>query len=260
MLGSLTGSQICFSDFSLLFDIKYSSLMAIVDCSFGRIGNVTILKKGKSDLISDDDTVNQQASTVMTKAISFPEGNVAVFLSWARQHFSAADSNSYLSCKNQMVLGCIAESAVMRKAASLAFSNKKRSTVTGDIIECLGKSMSTQNRDKGKAPMQSAKASWDRYAVKVFVEGAMEQINNGERKGTSLTKKGWDVVAKTNQDGNSIEKCLEIVHQLPEYFNDKDVFYKCLTVLRDKEIREWFIRLKTPWEQIAFLGGLIRDM
>ncbi|MCH90202.1 ATP-dependent (S)-NAD(P)H-hydrate dehydratase, partial [Trifolium medium] len=42
---------------------------------------------------------------------------------------------------NPAVLGSIAGSAMMRKAASLAFSNKKRSTVTGDIIECLGKSL-----------------------------------------------------------------------------------------------------------------------
>lgn len=93
--------------------------------------------------------------------------SVAVFLSWARQHTVAADPNSNIrlayiphglvfyypslnisytlhyifcsSCKNPTVLGCIAGSALMRKAASLAFSNKKRSTVTGDIIECLGK-------------------------------------------------------------------------------------------------------------------------
>lgn len=45
----------------------------------------------------------------------------------------------YISCKNPTILGCIAGSALMRKAASLAFLNKKRSTVTGDIIDCLGK-------------------------------------------------------------------------------------------------------------------------
>ncbi|KAH1200709.1 ATP-dependent (S)-NAD(P)H-hydrate dehydratase [Glycine soja] len=89
-----------------------------------QIGGVTILSKGNSDLISDGDT-----------------GSVAVFLSWARQHILAADSNSNLSCKNPIVLGCIAGSAILRKAASLAFSNKKRSTVTGDIIECLGRSL-----------------------------------------------------------------------------------------------------------------------
>ncbi|KAK7301911.1 hypothetical protein RJT34_12788 [Clitoria ternatea] len=38
--------------------------------------------------------------------------------------------------------------------------------------------MSMANRDKGKAPMQSVKASWDRYAVKVF------QRNHVEKDGT----------------------------------------------------------------------------
>ncbi|QHO15357.1 ATP-dependent (S)-NAD(P)H-hydrate dehydratase [Arachis hypogaea] len=68
-------------------------------------------------------------------------GSVAVFLSWARQHIIAADPNSNLSCKNSAVLGCVAGSAMMRKAASLAFCHKKRSTVTGDIIECVGESL-----------------------------------------------------------------------------------------------------------------------
>ncbi|RDX81774.1 ATP-dependent (S)-NAD(P)H-hydrate dehydratase, partial [Mucuna pruriens] len=76
-----------------------------------QIGNVTILKKVKSDLISDGDT-----DVVVAKVISFLEGN----------------------CKNGAVLGCIAGSAMVRKAVSLAFSNKKRSPVTVDIIGCLG--------------------------------------------------------------------------------------------------------------------------
>ncbi|XP_027330196.1 ATP-dependent (S)-NAD(P)H-hydrate dehydratase-like [Abrus precatorius] len=110
-----------------------------------RIGNVTILKKGKSDLISDGDTVKSVSIYGSPRRCGgqgdILSGSVAVFLSWARQHFSAADQNSNLSCKNPAVLGCVAGSAMMRKAASLAFSNKKRSTVTGDIIECLGKSL-----------------------------------------------------------------------------------------------------------------------
>ncbi|XP_028773956.1 ATP-dependent (S)-NAD(P)H-hydrate dehydratase [Neltuma alba] len=68
-------------------------------------------------------------------------GSVAVFLSWSRQHVQTAGENPNLSCKNPTVLGCIAGSALMRKAASLAFLSKKRSTVTGDIIDCLGKSL-----------------------------------------------------------------------------------------------------------------------
>lgn len=40
---------------------------------------------------------------------------------------------------NPTIVGCIAASAILRKAASLAFQDKKRSTLTSDIIECLGR-------------------------------------------------------------------------------------------------------------------------
>ncbi|XP_019419165.1 PREDICTED: ATP-dependent (S)-NAD(P)H-hydrate dehydratase isoform X1 [Lupinus angustifolius] len=108
-----------------------------------QIGGVTVLKKGKSDLISDGATVKSVSIYGSLRRCGgqgdILSGSVAVFLSWARQ--AASDPNSNLSSKNPTVLGCIAGSAILRKAASLAFSNKKRSTVTGDIIECLGKSV-----------------------------------------------------------------------------------------------------------------------
>ncbi|KAL4380453.1 ATP-dependent (S)-NAD(P)H-hydrate dehydratase isoform X2 [Arachis hypogaea] len=88
-----------------------------------KIGGVTILKKGKSDLISDGDTVK----------------SVSIYGS-PRRCGGQGDVLSG-SCKNPAVLGCVAGSAMMRKAASLAFCHKKRSTVTGDIIECLGESL-----------------------------------------------------------------------------------------------------------------------
>ncbi|XP_020976229.1 ATP-dependent (S)-NAD(P)H-hydrate dehydratase isoform X2 [Arachis ipaensis] len=88
-----------------------------------KIGGVTILKKGKSDLISDGDTVK----------------SVSIYGS-PRRCGGQGDILSG-SCKNPAVLGCVAGSAMMRKAASLAFCHKKRSTVTGDIIECLGESL-----------------------------------------------------------------------------------------------------------------------
>jgi ATP-dependent NAD(P)H-hydrate dehydratase len=37
-----------------------------------------------------------------------------------------------------MILGCIAGSLLLRKAASLGFEKNKRSTVTTDIIDFLG--------------------------------------------------------------------------------------------------------------------------
>ncbi|XP_047153168.1 ATP-dependent (S)-NAD(P)H-hydrate dehydratase isoform X1 [Vigna umbellata] len=110
-----------------------------------KIGGVTILRKGNSDLVSDGDTVKSVSIYGSPRRCGgqgdILSGSVAVFLSWARQHILAADSNSNLSCKNPTVLGCIAGSAILRKAASLAFLKKKRSTVTGDIIECLGQSL-----------------------------------------------------------------------------------------------------------------------
>ncbi|KAK0608499.1 hypothetical protein LWI29_031640 [Acer saccharum] len=103
-----------------------------------RIGGVTILQKGKSDLISDGDTVKSVSIYGSPRRCGgqgdILSGSVAVFLSWAR-----AKEKSTIS--NPTVSGCIAASALLRKAASLAFENKKRSTLTSDIIECLGRSL-----------------------------------------------------------------------------------------------------------------------
>lgn len=64
---------------------------------------------------------------------------MAVFVSWARRLILGPDGELMnISPRNPTVLGCIAGSALLRKAASLAFNDKKRSTLTGDIIECLG--------------------------------------------------------------------------------------------------------------------------
>ncbi|KAL9325508.1 hypothetical protein ACSQ67_006153 [Phaseolus vulgaris] len=124
-----------------------------------QIGGVTILRKGNSDLISDGNSVQAvsiygsprrcggQGDILSGRQVLFfcfkilvcyMFWRVGVFLSWARKHILSADSKSHLSNKNPTVLGCIAGSTILRKAASLAFLKKKRSTVTGDIIECLG--------------------------------------------------------------------------------------------------------------------------
>ncbi|KAB1214240.1 ATP-dependent (S)-NAD(P)H-hydrate dehydratase [Morella rubra] len=120
------------------------------------IGGVTILRKGKSDLISDGETVKSvsiygsprrcggQGDILSGRQVSiydFLLKHVAVFVSWARERLSAAEGDSSISKINPTILGSIAGSALLRKAASLAFQNKKRSTLTGDIIEHLGRSL-----------------------------------------------------------------------------------------------------------------------
>ncbi|XP_061994790.1 ATP-dependent (S)-NAD(P)H-hydrate dehydratase [Rosa rugosa] len=108
-----------------------------------RIGGVTILRKGKADLISDGETVESVSIYGSPRRCGgqgdILSGSVAVFLSWARQ--IVTDENLSISSRNPTMLGCIAGSTLMRKAASLAFENKKRSTLTTDIIECLGRSL-----------------------------------------------------------------------------------------------------------------------
>ncbi|KAL1358488.1 hypothetical protein AAHE18_04G036500 [Arachis hypogaea] len=71
-----------------------------------KIGGVTILKKGKSDLISDGDTVKSVSIYGSPRRCGGQgdvlSGSVAVFLSWARQHIIAADPNSNLIVKIQL--------------------------------------------------------------------------------------------------------------------------------------------------------------
>ncbi|XP_026378592.1 ATP-dependent (S)-NAD(P)H-hydrate dehydratase-like [Papaver somniferum] len=109
------------------------------------IGGTTVLRKGKSDLISDGVTVNVVSIFGSPRRCGgqgdILSGSVAVFSSWARQCISVAESDSSTSRVNPMVLGCIAASALLRKAASMAFQDKKRATLTTDIIEYLGRSL-----------------------------------------------------------------------------------------------------------------------
>ncbi|KAL5541642.1 hypothetical protein UlMin_009352 [Ulmus minor] len=109
------------------------------------IGGVTILRKGKSDLITDGVTVKSVSIFGSPRRCGgqgdILSGSVAVFVSWARQLISSPNSDTSVSPRNPTVLGCIAGSTLLRKAASLAFINKKRSTLTTDIIECLGSSL-----------------------------------------------------------------------------------------------------------------------
>ncbi|KAG0494297.1 hypothetical protein HPP92_005291 [Vanilla planifolia] len=112
---------------------------------FTRIGGPTILRKGKTDLISDGLTVDEVDIFGSPRRCGgqgdILSGSVAVFSSWARQRLAIVEESYKLSNVNPMVLGSIAGSALLRKAASFAYANKKRSTLTTDIIDYLGRSL-----------------------------------------------------------------------------------------------------------------------
>ncbi|CAN6450508.1 unnamed protein product [Victoria cruziana] len=109
-----------------------------------RIG-VTILQKGNSDIITDG------RSVTVVNIFGSPRrcggqgdilsGSVAVFSSWARRVLETRKEPDDSIPMNPMVLGSISGSVLLRKAASLAFGKKKRSTLTTDIIEFLGESL-----------------------------------------------------------------------------------------------------------------------
>ncbi|EPS60669.1 hypothetical protein M569_14132, partial [Genlisea aurea] len=102
------------------------------------IGDVTVLRKGASDFISNGKTVNVVSGFGSPRRCGgqgdILSGCVAVLVSWAR-------IASHPDASGAVTLGCIAASVLVRKAASSAFQTKRRSTLTTDIIEHLGKSM-----------------------------------------------------------------------------------------------------------------------
>eukprot|EP00252_Welwitschia_mirabilis_P020468 TRINITY_DN5026_c0_g1_i1.p1 TRINITY_DN5026_c0_g1~~TRINITY_DN5026_c0_g1_i1.p1 ORF type:complete len:368 (-),score=69.26 TRINITY_DN5026_c0_g1_i1:71-1174(-) len=109
-----------------------------------RMGGLTILQKGKSDLVSDGYTVlavNLYGSPRRCGGQGdILSGSVAVFCSWAvqREKFISEAEESRIP-SNSMLLGATAGSVLLRKAAAIAFQEHKRSTVTTDIIAVLGK-------------------------------------------------------------------------------------------------------------------------
>lgn len=106
------------------------------------IGGVTILRKGQSDYISDGKEVKSVSIYGSPRRCGgqgdILSGSVAAFFAWARQLVGKGKGEPDF---NPAMVGCIAGSALTRKAASLAFEDKKRSTLTTDIIEHLGRSL-----------------------------------------------------------------------------------------------------------------------
>ncbi|KAF3330908.1 ATP-dependent (S)-NAD(P)H-hydrate dehydratase [Carex littledalei] len=109
-----------------------------------KIGGATILRKGKEDLISDAETVTKVSTFGSPRRCGgqgdILSGSVAVFTSWARNYVMSSMPSSEKSL-NPLILGCVAGSILLRKAATAAFASKKRATLTTDIIEFLGDSL-----------------------------------------------------------------------------------------------------------------------
>ncbi|XP_002962734.2 ATP-dependent (S)-NAD(P)H-hydrate dehydratase [Selaginella moellendorffii] len=108
-----------------------------------QLGGVTILQKGFTDYMSDGTSVlacdfygSPRRCGGQGDILS---GTVAVFTSWARQCKGSPDMEKL--SRNPCMLGALAGSVLVRRAAQDAFTRHRRSTVTGNIIECLQASM-----------------------------------------------------------------------------------------------------------------------
>ncbi|KAJ0677314.1 putative ATP-dependent NAD(P)H-hydrate dehydratase [Helianthus annuus] len=112
--------------------LHITSFIIIIYCTYVSLVNIYVQKKDSfSGLVSVSIFGSPRRCGGQGDILS---GSVAVFLAWARKLVDKEGPTM-----SPTMLGCIAGSALMRKAASLAFEDKKRSTLTSDIIECLGR-------------------------------------------------------------------------------------------------------------------------
>ncbi|KAG6428065.1 hypothetical protein SASPL_112314 [Salvia splendens] len=112
--------------------------LAVLTPNVNEIEGATIFRKGVSDFISNGETVHSVSSFGSPRRCGgqgdILSGSVAVFVSWARQLAGEPSMSA-------TVMGCIAGSVVLRKAASQAFERNRRSMLTIDIIQHLGTSL-----------------------------------------------------------------------------------------------------------------------
>ncbi|KAI5076596.1 hypothetical protein GOP47_0008661 [Adiantum capillus-veneris] len=116
-----------------------------------KMGGITIVQKGNVDHISDG------ISVLSSDFFGSPRrcggqgdvlsGSIGAFMAWSRAFFMTGGNDNVkvfveerLS-KNPALVAAMAGSLLVRKTASEAYLQKKRSMVTGDLIEVIGKSM-----------------------------------------------------------------------------------------------------------------------
>ncbi|CAM6047460.1 unnamed protein product [Sphagnum compactum] len=131
-------------------DVSDENLAGQLQALAKKMGGVTIVQKGKTDYISDGKTVLSSNYFGSPRRCGGQgdvlSGCTACFITWAREFWSKADvgGRTFVEqriCSNPTMVGALAGSLLCRKAAANAFVQHKRSTVTGNIIECLGHSM-----------------------------------------------------------------------------------------------------------------------
>lgn len=122
------------SNYGIIPDEKDETVKALA----ARLGNVTVLKKGLVDVISDG--VNLTHSTLSGSVRrcggqgDILAGITALFLSYTLST-SSASSEKTSSQEDHVLLAAAAAADLVRKSAEMAFHQKKRGMLTTDMID-----------------------------------------------------------------------------------------------------------------------------
>jgi len=113
------------------------------------LGNITIVRKGREDIISDGHTVitcNEKGSPRRCGGQGdLMSGSMGVFSFWSHKAFSGSNTSSGLSRQklSPTLVAALGACMLTRRCARLAFAKFGRSTTTSDLIHEIKNSFSS---------------------------------------------------------------------------------------------------------------------
>lgn len=107
-----------------------------------KMGNLTVLEKGKVDVVSDGTstaTVDQEGSPRRCGGQGdVLSGTTGTFFAWAHKYYTLKALKEKTAEHSPSMLAAMCSSKLTRKCANMAFAKTKRSTLTTDIIKEIG--------------------------------------------------------------------------------------------------------------------------
>ncbi|CAG2208030.1 ATP-dependent (S)-NAD(P)H-hydrate dehydratase-like isoform X3 [Mytilus galloprovincialis] len=105
------------------------------------LGNVTIVKKGPNDIISDGENVLVCCSEGSPRRCGgqgdLLSGAMGTFSYWAHQAIERGTDNALLSLYGPNLCAAYAACLLTKECNKQAYSQKRRSTTTSDMIDCI---------------------------------------------------------------------------------------------------------------------------
>lgn len=130
--------------------VEYKRLCAALGLSDGapaaevaaKMGNLTVLEKGKVDTVSDGAntaTVDQEGSPRRCGGQGdVLSGTTGTFFAWAHKYYKMKTVENAQLRYSPSMMAAMCSSRLTRKCANMAFAKTRRSTLTTDIIKEIG--------------------------------------------------------------------------------------------------------------------------